>query len=314
MATEKKMKSEELTRLLNDAKTDLITLGDWLRFSSKVLDQACLYYGHGTDNAWDEALQLVVWQAGIPWDKHSHMLSAALTTLEKAELCQALHRRIIDRVPLPYITQQAYFSGLLFDVSRDTLIPRSPFSELIENGFQPWLLNPPQKMLDLCTGSGCIGIACAKLFDSAEVDLSDISDKAIAIAQKNISRHQVEERVTAITSDLFDNLQGNRYDLIVSNPPYVDLNDLASMPAEFHHEPALALGSGHDGLDFTRRLLLEARDYLTDEGILIVEVGNSWNALEDAFPEIAFTWLEFEQGGHGIFLLTADQLNTIDIT
>lgn len=306
------MYKETLLGDLVEARNELKTLADWLRFSAKLFDQADLFYGHGTDNAWDEALQLVLWQAGIPWDKYPAVQNAVLTTREKSQLCEALAKRIGERMPLPYITGRAYFAELLFEVTPDTLIPRSPFAELIENGFQPWLLAPPQTVLDLCTGSGCIGIACALLFEEAEVDLSDISASAIAVAERNIEKYQLGERVMAVQSDLFENLQGRRYDLIVSNPPYVDENDLVDMPAEFQHEPALALGSGCDGLDFTRRLLKEARDYLTDDGLLIVEVGNSWNALEEAFPEVAFTWLEFEKGGHGVFMLTAAELDLIN--
>lgn len=307
------MGNELLLSQLAEAKAELVSVQDWLRFTAKVFTEANLFYGHGTDNPWDEALQLIIWQTGVPLGKHEFILDARFTTSEKAHLCQAIAQRVGERLPLPYITGQAYFAELPFEVSRDTLIPRSPFAELIENGFQPWLANPPRALLDLCTGSGCIGIACALLFEEAEVDLSDISPPALAVAERNIEKYQLEERVTAIESDLFENLQGRRYDLIVSNPPYVDLNDLSTMPPEFQHEPALALGSGDDGLDFTRRLLREARNFLTDDGILIVEVGNSWNALEYAFPDIAFTWIEFEAGGHGVFLLTAAELELLSV-
>lgn len=307
------MKNEILLTRLAEAKAELLTLGDWLRFTAKIFSEANLFYGHGTDNAWDEALQLIVWQAGIPWDKHTHLLNSRLTNNEKASLCEAIAKRVGERMPLPYITEQAYFAELPFCVTRDTLIPRSPFAELIENGFQPWLMNSPRAILDLCTGSGCIGIACALLFEEAEVDLSDISAAAVEVAERNIAKYQLEERVTPIVSDLFDGVVDTQYDLIICNPPYVDAYDLASMPPEFRHEPVLALESGSDGLDFTRRLLKEARDYLTDEGLILVEVGNSWTALEAAFPEVAFTWIEFEKGGHGVFLLTADQLDAIEV-
>ncbi|WP_053981263.1 50S ribosomal protein L3 N(5)-glutamine methyltransferase [Marinagarivorans algicola] len=303
------MQKDTLLSRLAQAKTELFTLQDWLRFSAKLLAEADLFYGHGTDNAWDEAVQLVLWQAGIPWGKHEQVIAAKLIESERSALCEALTKRITERMPLPYITGQAYFAELPFEVSQDTLIPRSPFAELIENGFQPWLTQAPLSVLDLCTGSGCIGIAAALLFEEAEVDLSDISAPALVIAQRNIDRYQLGERVSAIESDLFAGLQGKRYDLIMSNPPYVDEGDLSTMPAEFQHEPALALGSGSDGLDFTRRLLHEARNYLTDEGVLIVEVGNSWNALENAFAEVPFTWIEFEHGGHGVFMLTAADLD-----
>ena len=302
------MQPEVLLNRLAEAKAELASLQDWLRFSAKLLDEAKLFYGHGTDNAWDEAVQLVLWQAGVPHHKYEHVLAAKLTSSEQGAICEALAKRIGERLPLPYITGQAYFADLLFEVSRDTLIPRSPFAELVENGFQPWLQAPPRTLLDLCTGSGCIGIACALLFEEAEVDLSDISADALAVAERNIERYGLDERVVAIESDLFENLQGKRYDLIVSNPPYVNEHDLATMPEEFQHEPALALGSGDDGLDFTRRLLREAHNFLTEDGLLIVEVGNSWNALEYAFPDVPFTWIEFERGGHGVFAITAADL------
>lgn len=302
------MQPEVLLNRLAEAKAELSTLQDWLRFSAKLLENAKLFYGHGTDSAWDEAVQLVLWQAGVPASKYEHVLTARLTASEQGAICEALAKRIGERLPLPYITGQAYFADLLFEVSRDTLIPRSPFAELIENGFQPWLHAPPRTLLDLCTGSGCIGIACALLFEEAEVDLSDISPQALVVAERNIERYGLDERVVAIESDLFENLQGKRYDLIVSNPPYVNAHDLATMPAEFQHEPALALGSGDDGLNFTRRLLREAHNYLTEDGLLIVEVGNSWNALEFAFPDVPFTWIEFERGGHGVFAITAAEL------
>lgn len=302
------MQKETLLMRLAEAKAQLTTVQDWLRFSAKLLDEAEVFYGHGTDNAWDEAVQLVLWQAGVPWGKHEAVLAAKLTTTECGALCEALAKRIGERIPLPYITGRAYFAGLLFEVSPDTLIPRSPFAELIENGFQPWLMSPPAQVLDLCTGSGCIGIAAALLFEEAEVDLSDISAPALAIAERNIARYELAERVATIESDLFASMPAKRYDLIISNPPYVDAADLNAMPAEFDHEPALALGSGDDGLDFTRRLLAEAHRHLTPEGVLIVEVGNSWNTLEAEFAALPFTWIEFEQGGHGVFMLNAADL------
>ncbi|WP_299977985.1 50S ribosomal protein L3 N(5)-glutamine methyltransferase [uncultured Pseudoteredinibacter sp.] len=290
---------------------ELYTIRDYIRWAASRFSEARLFFGHGTDNAWDEATALVLQSLHLPWDCDKDTLSARLTLVERELIVERVGRRIDERLPLAYLTGQAYFCGLCFDVNEHVLVPRSPIAELIENGFEPWLASPPNSVLDLCTGSGCIGIACAYAFEWAEVDLSDISAEAIAVAEKNIKRHQLEDRVRAVESDLFEGLQDQSYDLIVSNPPYVNAEDLSTMPAEYQQEPEIALGSGADGLDFTRRLLKEAAARLNDGGVLIVEVGNSWPALEQAFPEVAFTWLEFEHGGHGVFMLFKEQLTQI---
>ena len=292
----------------HDVCSDLISVRDYIRWGASQFNAAELFFGHGTDNAWDDALQLVLHALHLPLPLNPDVLDARLTLAERKEVVALLRRRIDERVPTAYLTGTAWFAGLPFRVDSRVLVPRSPIAELIENQFSPWLLQEPEYILDLCTGSGCIGIACAYAFPEAAVDLSDISRDALEVAQRNIDIHEVGHRVRAIESDLFDNLAELRYDLIVSNPPYVDAEDLAEMPAEYHAEPALGLASGVDGLDFTRRLLREALDHLTDEGVLIVEVGNSGVALEAAYPELPFTWLEFRRGGHGVFLLTAAQL------
>jgi ribosomal protein L3 glutamine methyltransferase len=298
----------DLLQRLSEAKTELRSLADWLRFIAKQFEESDLFYGHGTDNAWDEALALVLWQAGIPWGKETPLMSATLLASEKTALCEAIAKRISHRIPLPYITGQAYFADLRFRVTPEVLIPRSPFAELIQNGFQPWLTQPPRRVLDLCAGSGCIGIATALLFEDSEVDLADISPAALEICAHNIAYYQLQDRVSPVLSDVLSGLTGREYDLIVCNPPYVNAEDLAAMPPEFQHEPALALGSGDDGLDFTRRLLHQVEQHLGESGLLFVEVGNSWPALESAFPELPFTWIELAQGGHGIFVLTAADL------
>lgn len=292
----------------HDVCSDLISVRDYIRWGASQFNAAELFFGHGTDNAWDDALQLVLHALHLPLPLNPDVLDTRLTLAERKEVVALLRRRIDERMPTAYLTGTAWFAGLPFRVDPRVLVPRSPIAELIENQFSPWLLQEPEYILDLCTGSGCIGIACAYAFPEAAVDLSDISRDALEVAQRNIDIHEVGHRVRAIESDLFDNLAELRYDLIVSNPPYVDAEDLAEMPAEYHAEPALGLASGVDGLDFTRRLLREALDHLTDEGVLIVEVGNSGVALEAAYPELPFTWLEFRRGGHGVFLLTAAQL------
>jgi ribosomal protein L3 glutamine methyltransferase len=291
----------------NEELDELLTVRDWVRWGASEFQRAQLFFGHGTDNAWDEAAQLVLWVIRTPWERLGSILDTRLVKSEKRQIHALFQRRIQERLPAPYLTGVAYFAGLEFDVTRDTLIPRSPIAELIEQGFQPWLTEVPESILDLCTGNGCIGIAAALAFPDASVDLGDLSPAALAVARRNIERHGVQDRVTAIESDLFEHIPGV-YDLIVSNPPYVDAADMAALPAEFRAEPVLALASGDDGLDFTRRLLREAAAHLTEAGILIVEVGNSAAALEEAFPNVPFTWLSFERGGDGVFLLNREQL------
>ena len=292
------------------ACTELSSIRDFLRWGASEFVAAKLFYGHGTDNPWDEAEQLVLHALHMVPPLADEWLDARLTTDERARVVSNIQRRIEERIPAAYITGQAWFAGLPFAVDERVLVPRSPLAELIKKGFAPWLTQEPREILDLCTGSGCIGIACAYQFPDATVQLSDISFDALAVAEENIAQHGLSERVFALQSDLFENLHGQRFDLIVSNPPYVDADDMASLPDEFHAEPELGLASGDDGLDFTRRLLTEAAAYLTENGLLVVEVGNSWPALADAYPALPFTWVEFEHGGHGVFILTAQQLRT----
>lgn len=290
------------------ARDELLTIRDFLRWGASEFIAAKLFYGHGTDNPWDEAEQLVLHAINLSPPLGDEWLDARLTLPERKKVVANLARRIQERVPAAYITRQAWFAGLPFVVDERVLVPRSPIGELIQKRFEPWLVNEPAQILDLCTGSGCIGIACAHAFPEAYVQLSDISFDALAVAEENIEQHGLAERVFAMQSDLFENLHGQVFDLIVSNPPYVDAEDMASLPEEYHAEPELGLASGDDGLDFTRRLLTEAVDYLSEQGVLLVEVGNSWPALEAAYPALPFTWIEFERGGHGVFVLNAEDL------
>lgn len=292
----------------HDICNDLTSLRDYIRWGASQFNGAGLFFGHGTDNAWDESEQLVMHALHLHPPLDPQWLSARLTMVERQAVAALLRRRIDERIPAAYITGQAWFAGLPFVVDNRVLVPRSPIAELISRHFEPWLTREPEYILDLCTGSGCIGIACAYAFPDAMVDLSDISPDALAVAEQNIEKHELAHRVHALESDLFSGLSASCYDLIVSNPPYVDEEDLAAMPAEYRAEPVLGLASGVDGLDFTRRLLREAKDHLTDEGLLIVEVGNSCVALEEAYPQLDFTWIEFTRGGHGVFMLTAEQL------
>jgi ribosomal protein L3 glutamine methyltransferase len=289
-------------------RTQLQTLRDYIRYGASLFQRQNLYFGHGTDNAWDESVALVLYALDLPAQSGQEVLDARLCEDEKLSVAELFERRC-QHIPVPYITGEAWFAGLRFDVDERVLIPRSPIAELIQNQFVPWIYEQPEAILDLCTGSGCIGIASALAFSETEVLLSDISADALLVAEQNIVKHDVSERVTICESDLFEQISG-RFDLIIANPPYVDAQDLASMPKEFHVEPVLALESGADGLDFTRRLLREASDFLTEQGCLCVEVGNSRQHLEAAFPEVPFNWIDFEHGGHGVFVLYRDQLES----
>lgn len=295
----------------------LATIADFIRFTYSRLNREPVYFGHGTDNSWDEAVSLVLQGIDLPWDFSNDLWSCRLTSNECSKLLKMIDARIVDRIPLPYLTHQAWFCEHRFYVDERVLIPRSPIAELILDRFSPWLSNEnllndrDANILDLCTGSGCIGIACALEFENANVDLLDISAAALEVADMNIVNYSLQDRVKTLESDIFSALESQqvkRYDLIVSNPPYVDEKDFKEMPEEFSKEPELGLVSGKDGLDFVRQLLAEASRYLNDDGLLVVEVGNSWEALEQAYPELPFTWIEFEFGGHGVFVMQASEL------
>ncbi|WP_136678453.1 50S ribosomal protein L3 N(5)-glutamine methyltransferase [Neptunomonas sp. XY-337] len=290
-------------------KNELCTIRDFIRWTCTQMNQHGVYFGHGHVNAWDEASQLVLAAVKLPWDSSETVLDARLLSSEKETVISYVEKRVLQRMPLPYITQEAWFLGLPFYVDERVLIPRSPIAQLLETECSPFLRpGPVERVLDLCTGSGCIGIGAAYIFEEATVDLVDISDDALAVARKNIRAHGMEERIEALQSDLFAGLQGRRYDLILSNPPYVDQADFASMPDEYQHEPELALTSGDDGLDITKRILREANEYLTEDGLLIVEVGNSEVHLMEQYPQVPLTWVELPQGGNGVFAITAQDL------
>ncbi|MEI2772725.1 MAG: 50S ribosomal protein L3 N(5)-glutamine methyltransferase [Candidatus Competibacter sp.] len=291
----------------------LHTIRDLIRWGASRMNEAGLHFGHGTDNAIDEAAALVLHALYLPPDLHAEYLQSYLTPTEKQAAIQLLERRIAERKPAAYLTNRAWFMNLPFYVDERVLVPRSPLAELIERHFAPWLPDSRkvETILDLGTGSGCIGIACAYAFPDARVDLADISADALAVARRNITEHGFDDQVEAIQSDLFSALKGRRYDLIISNPPYVGQEELDNLPSEYHHEPRLGLAAGAEGLDVVAEILSQAADYLQRDGVLIVEVGNAQYALCEAFPDVPFTWLEFEHGGQGVFFLNASQLKAL---
>ncbi|MCG6214416.1 50S ribosomal protein L3 N(5)-glutamine methyltransferase [Vibrio furnissii] len=293
---------------VDEAVSELHTLQDMIRWTVSRFNAANLFYGHGTDNAWDEAVQLILPTLYLPIDVPPHVLNSRLTSSERLRVVERVIKRIKDRTPVAYLTNKAWFCGLEFFVDERVLVPRSPIGELIQAQFEPWLINEPTRIMDLCTGSGCIAIACAHAFPDAEVDAIDISADALQVAEQNIQDHGLEQQVFPIRSDLFRDLPQAPYDIIVTNPPYVDQEDMNSLPDEFKHEPELGLAAGTDGLKLVRRIMANAPNYLTENGILVCEVGNSMVHLMEQYPHIPFTWLEFENGGHGVFLLTREQL------
>lgn len=286
----------------------LHTIGDYVRFGASQFNQAELYFGHGTINAWDEAITLIMHQLSLPSDMVDELMQCRLVAQEKQAILALFERRITEGLPAAYLTNQAMFCGLPFYVDERVLVPRSPIGELIGNKFEGLVDSAPQQILDLCTGSGCIAIACAINFPEADVDAADLSVDALNVAQMNIEGHGLVEQVIPIYSDVFSGVEGQSYDLIVTNPPYVDQEDVDALPQEFQHEPKMGLGSGFDGLDITRQILSEAANHLNDNGVLICEVGNSQVHLTAAFPNVPFQWLTFERGGHGVFRITKAQL------
>ena len=285
-----------------------LSLENAIKNTEQALIDGQVFFGHGTDNAWDEAVFLTLGACDLPLDSGSDVLQTVLNQQQQDKLAHWLHQRIEERKPLAYLLGYTWFAGIQFAVSDEVIIPRSPMAELIVTDFAPFLEVQPQTALDLCCGSGCIGIAVALQMQVPHVDMVDISPAAISLAQENIAAYELQDQVRVYDSNLFAGLpQGIRYDLIVSNPPYVDASDFASMPEEFGHEPELALVSGADGLDITASLLAQAADWLSEDGLLVIEVGNSEVHLQQQLPEVPFIWLELANGGNGIFCLTAEQ-------
>ena len=281
-----------------------------IQWGADRFDKAGLAFAHGTDNALDEAACLVLHTLQIGYDQPDTVLDRQISEAERLQIMQLLEQRITSRKPAAYLLREAWFAGMPFYVDERVLVPRSPIAELIAARFTPWV-NPGHvdRILDLCTGSGCIGIACAQAFPDATVDLSDLSRDALDVAQKNIDRHHLRNRVTAFQSDIFSALQGRVYDLIVTNPPYVPEEEMLQLSAEFGHEPSMGLQAGTDGLNIIVQILKRAAGHLADNGILVAEVGHTQDLLLARYPEVPFMWFDFEHGGTGVFMLDKTQLD-----
>lgn len=292
------------------ATEELHTLRDWLRFTVSRFEESNIFFGHGTDNAYDEAVWLILSALHLPHDTLENFLDARLLPSERTRLHELIHRRITDRTPTAYLVNEAWLKGYKFYVDERVIVPRSFIAELLEDGLSPWIEYPEmvESAADICTGSGCLGVLLANAFPNAQVDVVDISPDALAVADINISHYGLEKQVHAIESDMFSNLAGKTYDLIISNPPYVDAPSMEALPEEYRNEPQIALGSGIAGLDHTHTLLREAKQHLNDNGLLVVEIGHNRDALLEAYPELPFTWLEVDSGNEFVFLLTKEQL------
>lgn len=289
---------------------DLHTLRDWLRFSVSAFNEAQLSFGHGSANAYDEAVYLILHVLHLPLDTLEPFLDARITPHEKSALLTLLSQRVETRLPAAYLTHEAWLGDFRFYVDERVIVPRSFIAELLHEHLAPWVEDVESigHVLDMCTGSGCLAIIAAHAFPYAQVDGVDLSADALAVAQRNVADYGLQDRVNLIQSDLFAQLGGKQYDLIISNPPYVDAPSVAALPQEYRHEPALALGSGEDGLDATRAILKHAADHLNPNGILIVEIGHNRDALEAAFPGLPFTWLDVSAGDQFVFMLHRNDL------
>lgn len=298
-----------LEELFAQAESSLKTVRDFLRFAVSRFNQAELSFGHGSDNAYDEAAYLILHTLNLPLDMLDPYLDANLLHDERLLLLENLRRRVINREPASYITNQAWQGDYDFYVDERVLVPRSFIYELLGEPLVPWIEYPElvHRALDLCTGSGCLAIQLADHYPAAEVDAVDISLDALEVAAINVEDYGLQDRINLIHTDLFEGLDGT-YDLIISNPPYVDAESVADLPDEYLHEPALALGSGEDGLDATREILLHAAQYLNPKGVLLVEIGHNRDVLEAAYPELPFMWLDTSGGDGFVFLLTREQL------
>ncbi|MCK4870641.1 MAG: 50S ribosomal protein L3 N(5)-glutamine methyltransferase [Gammaproteobacteria bacterium] len=289
-----------------------MTLHEIIDWAVQRFDEADIYFGHGTDNAWDEAVNIARFVLKFPLFADESILEKSLTIDEVQAIEKLVEQRIQKRIPAAYLTHESWFAGLEFYVDERVIVPRSPIAELIEQQFQPWI-NPDKvkRVLDLCTGSGCIAIACAHYFPEVQVDAVELSPDAFAVAEINVVKHDLCSRVNLLQGDLFAPVGAQKYGIIVSNPPYIKEEAVADFPQEYQHEPEMAFVAGKDGLQIVDIILREAAQYLTDDGILVVEVGSCVGDLEAKYPKLPFIWLEFERGGEGVFLLQKNDLDSV---
>ncbi len=294
----------------SSATSELHTVRDFLRFAVSRFHQAELFFGHGSSVAYNEAAYLILHTLHLPLDRLEPFLDARLTSSERTEVLNIIQRRVEERVPAAYLTNEALLGEYSFYVDERVIVPRSFIAELLRQGMSPWIPDPEivSAVLDMCTGSGCLAIIAAHEFPYAHVDAVDLSPDALEVAAINIADYELQDRVELIQSDLFSQLAGRKYDLIISNPPYVDALSVAELPAEYLHEPKMSLGSGEDGLDATRIILEHAAEHLSDNGILVVEIGHNRDILEAAYPNLPFTWLDVTAGDQFVFMLHRNDL------
>lgn len=293
-----------------EAENTLKTVRDCFRFAISRFNQSGIFFGHGSASAHDEAAYLILHTLHLPLDQLEPFWDARLTESEKMEVLAVIEKRVVDRIPAAYLTHQAFLGDFEFYVDERVIVPRSFIAELLRERLMPWIENPEEvvSVLDMCTGSGCLAILAGYAFPNAEIDAVDLSPDALEVAQHNVAEYELNDRVALIQSDLFEKLNGKKYDLIISNPPYVDAESVAALPAEYLHEPELALGSGEDGLDATREILKRAANHLNPGGLLVVEIGHNRDALEATYPGLPFIWLDVAAGDEFIFLLKREDL------
>jgi ribosomal protein L3 glutamine methyltransferase len=296
--------------MYNEASNQLQTVRDLLRFAVSRFTEARLFFGHGSASAYDEAAYLILHSLHLPPDQLEPFLDARLTTTERAQVLHVIERRAIEKIPAAYLTNEAWLGDFCFYVDERVIVPRSFIAELLREQLAPWVREPNavHSALDLCTGSGCLAVLLAHAFENAAIDASDVSEDALEVADKNVADYGLERRINLVRSDLFNGLTGRCYDLIVSNPPYVNAASMAALPEEYRHEPRSALSSGVDGLDATRAILREAANHLTENGILVAEIGHNRAELEKNFPRTPFTWLQTSAGDEFVFLLRRNEI------